>query len=59
MLIAELAADPPDQLEHLAPPERVEPGGRLVEEREHGSWTSAWASFTRCFIPVEYVPIGR
>ena len=24
-----------------------------------GSWTSACASFTRCFMPVEYSPIGR
>jgi len=24
-----------------------------------GSWTSACASFTRCFMPVEYVSIGR
>ncbi len=24
-----------------------------------GSWTSAWASLTRCFMPVEYPPIGR
>ena len=31
---AELAADAADQLEHLAPPERVEAGGRLVEERD-------------------------
>ena len=32
----ELAADAADQLEHVAPPERVEPGRRLVEKREHG-----------------------
>ena len=31
----ELAADAADELEHVAPPERVEAGGRLVEEREH------------------------
>ena len=31
----ELAPDAADQLEHVAPPERVEPGRRLVEEREH------------------------
>jgi len=24
-----------------------------------GSCTSAWASLTRCFMPVEYPPIGR
>ena len=30
----ELAADATDQLEHLAAPDRVETGGRLVEERE-------------------------
>jgi hypothetical protein len=32
----ELAADAADQFEHVAPPERVEPGRRLVEKREHG-----------------------
>ena len=32
---AELAADAPDQLEHVAAAHRVEPGGRLVEERQH------------------------
>ena len=31
---AEVAADTPDQLEHLAPADRVEAGGRLVEERQ-------------------------
>jgi len=24
-----------------------------------GSWANDWASFTRCFIPVEYWPMGR
>ena len=36
MLIPNSRSDPADQLEHLPPPERVEPGGGLVEEREHG-----------------------
>ena len=31
----EFAADAADQFEHVAPPERVEPGRRLVEKREH------------------------
>ena len=39
--------------EHLVAAGRVEAVGRLVEQQQPGSWTSAWASLTRCFMPVE------
>ena len=51
--------DAVDQLQHLLPALRVHPVGRLVEEDQTGSWTIAWASLTRCFIPVEKPLISR
>jgi hypothetical protein len=36
---------------HVLDPQRIEPGERLVQDQDLGSWTSAAASWTRCWFP--------
>ena len=55
----ELAADAPDEVEHLAAAEWVEAGGRLVEKRDHRIVDERLREHHAGFIPVEYVPICR
>jgi hypothetical protein len=50
---AELGPSPLHECQHLVPTFGIETVRRLVEQQQLGSWTSAWASLTRCFIPVE------
>ena len=55
----ELAADVVDQLQHVAPPERVESGGRLVEERDDQVVHERLRELDPLLHPVEYLPIAR
>ena len=50
---AELDADPLDQLKHRVPAAGSRPLVGSSSSSSLGSPASAWASFTRCFIPVE------
>ena len=40
-------------------PEGSRPAVGSSSRTKAGSWTKAWPSFTRCFMPVEYCPMGR